>query len=921
MSHPRRILVLSPQTKLLCNTSNLAFPYIMGCLCGCGADNQHCYLPNRPSSPNTFFENFYAPTFADVLESYLSRVKARNEPSKRIDWRRKYGGDAQDESPPQYGKRYPKNYNRSYSPLPSPDTERIINEQSYDTSISQIKPSDSDRQYCSGLYSPPLDLYARQVREDPSQTAMREAQDSSLRTLGAILRKRAGLDGPTPPNVHNSPLEPQNERLSFESPPKLIDYTLMTMQPRAVHDSARGDEQVSNNHKSFREYLQFQLDLDVSAQPERSLALQPSSPKLNQDYPSERYRTDSPNPPSPSGQATIRRELEMEETQGPVVRKVEDEQSQPSSDHMACFRGLGTHDHLHSLPNSLQSPKILLEDSWAADSVQISVGGETQDTVPPRHNWGEPTRSPDESRGRRIRIMRLPTPSPNAAEAEVKQDSPCVSKYSVSPKFSGSAIRSLSKPPRIMASECREARRGLSLNNEKGARIPLLPTKTVMHLSSSGSQDNFTSTFLPNAFKLDQPAPVLLVKPAHTKSCQFDKICFGSRSAPIYGLQDQPRRPSPVKRSRFCHPTSQASPYPKWTKKDTRRSVERKGRALDLADRLNEQVASSRASSPNVCLCGCGGDNLHCLRPNMPPSPNTFYENFWAPNFSHMLRSRLDNARFNLEPSKRIWWREEFGGCAPDREPLDSEIRGFKGIDLGHVLRTSPPPFSDDTYTLGSIYKDRGKLPQKRQHSTSPHETRIRSPDEAANIFKQELTFGLDPGSSDDALCAGGGKLNNEFANHGPKPTRSRNSFAQTPSPSTKARSSTSPTDRIHDTFNPFGITSFSSRLPRPLNPESPSDERHVIWQRQLEAMRLRENERLKSPKSPTHYIPDRLPPLKLPDFSKPPVRHKPKVYTAEEDAELLQSALRNIEEAKLEMHRLRGLRLDRGKLAVEKQQ
>lgn len=719
MSHPRQILVLPPRTRLSCDTSNLEYPYNIGCLCGCGADDQHCYLPNRPPFHGIFFENFYAPTFADLLESCLRRVKARKEPSKRIMLTRTYGGDAQDESAPRNGKPYPTKGDRSYSPLPSPGPERIINEQSYDDSVSQRGCSNSYRQFCSGLYSPPLDLYARQVKEDTPQISRREAEDPWLQDMGALLRKQAGLDGPSPPNVKNSSLEPQNEHFNFESLPKLIDNPLMEMQPRAVHESARGGEQPSNNHNSLSEYIQIQLDLDVPAQPEHSLTVQPSRPEINHNSLRERSQTKSPKPFAPTEQTTIRQYLQAEEMHRSGVCRLEDEQSQPSCDHMACFCGLDAHEHLHNLPNRTPLPDTLPEHSWTSDSIQMSGGGEAQDIIPRRHAWGELARSPDESRGRKTPISRLPNSSPIETEAEVKHDSLCHPKTSISPRLGGSVIRSLSKSPPIKASECREVQEGLSLNNEKGAHDSFPPTKAVMRLSSSGSHDNFTSTLLPNAFNLNQPVPPSSVMPDNTQPFRSDEVCLRSRSAPIHGQQDQPKRLSSAQHSRIRRQTSHASPYPKWTKKDIMRSVEREARALDPRDRLKKQAAISRASSPKVCLCDCGGDNLHCLRPSRPPSPNTFYENFWAPNFAHMLMSRLDNARRKLEPSKRIWWREEFGGCAPDREPLDSELRDLRYIDFGDVLRTSPLPSSDDTYNVEGTAEDRGKSPQRRQHSTS----------------------------------------------------------------------------------------------------------------------------------------------------------------------------------------------------------
>lgn len=803
----------------------------MGCLCGCGADNQHCYLPNRSPSPNTLFENIYAPTFAESLESSLRRVITKSEPSKRVWWRKTYGGDAQDKSSPQFEKRYPLQGGRSHSPALSSDSERLqeLNEMDYDSSIMTRKLSNSSQQYCSGLYSPPLDSCPKErPREDPSQISIRKAQASRFRALRDTFRRRAGFDVPTPPNVQNTSLETQIKRPYLEFPPKLFDYPPPSMQPGPVPESAKEFEQPSNNQACDPPKLQYQHYYDVPVQPAHLLAFQPSPPEHQQKYSTERNRTEFPKPQSPTSQASISQGPRKEEMQGSHMRKIEDEQCQPKSDHMACACGFDTHDHLHNHPNRPPSPNTLLEGSWTPESVDMLVarfeavpsryepskrvhwrqtyGGEAQDTIPRQHKWGEPTKFSDETRGQGIPISRLPTPHLNETEAEVKQDPLCDSKDSISLRLGGSVIRSLSKPPRIKASEGREAQKRPSPNNEEDLRIPLPPAKRVMHNSSSGLQENFTGTSLHSVFDLDQPFSDFSVKLNHSKPFQPDQGELGSRSAPIYVQRDQPKTPSPVKHSHILCSTSQASQKLNWTRDDIRRSVRRKAKESDPTDRLKEQAAISRAPLPNACLCGCGGDAMHCLLPNRPPSPNTFYENFWAPNFTPMLSARLEGVRNKLEPSKRIWWREEFGGCAPDREPSDSEIRGVSYDDLGDVLRTSPPAFSDDTYTFGSMNEDRNQTPGKRQHSTSPHKT---------------------------------------------------------------------PTARP----------------------------------------------KLRSPKSPTHYVPDRLSPLNIPDFSKRrPVRHKRKELTAEEDEQLLQSALRKLEASRLRLRR-HGIPLERGIFAGEKSQ
>lgn len=362
------------------------------------------------------------------------------------------------------------------------------------------------------------------------------------------------------------------------------------------------------------------------------------------------------------------------------------------------------------------------------------------------------------------------------------------------------------------------------------------------------------------------------------------------------------------------------------------------------------------------CLCGCGGGDLHCLRPDRPPSPNTFYENFWAPNFAYMLQTRLEEAARNLEPSKRIWWREEFGGCAPDREPWDSEIWAYKGDDWGNVLRTSPAPFEYDLYVSRNRNQNRVQQSRKRQRSTSPLNTPISSPDESAKTPPQGFTDGRDHGSKGVHLYKDAEYWNKEYSGYSPNLTSFRPPFTRTPTPPQRLKS---PTHYISDRFPPLRITEFSQGCPHHARRELRKEEEPSLLRQKLETLRLRRDDRLsvnmdrckdvaggsptskvdvppvcevgemsakgfandwthtdgstrslfqaptvrlkaKSPKSPTHYIPEKLPPLQIPDFSRGyPLHHKRKELTAEEDAELLQAALRKVEANKIEIRRL----------------
>lgn len=294
--------------------------------------------------------------------------------------------------------------------------------------------------------------------------------------------------------------------------------------------------------------------------------------------------------------------------------------------------------------------------------------------------------------------------------------------------------------------------------------------------------------------------------------------------------------------------------------------------------------------------------------------------------------------------------------------------------ELGDVLRTSPPAFTDQTYLLECMSEDRGHSPRKRQHSTSPRKTPIRSADEAAYTVPQVIS-GLDRGADDFALHTNGGTLASKLADCGFNPTPSHQSFAWKANPTAKARYSKGSTHCIYNTFTPLETLDYPSRRPFLSKTDLHSEEERVMFRKQIEAVRLREDrllgmqedlcangaarspkssvdnvfirgpgeksakhfannlsrsffraptvrQKTRSPKSPTHYVPNRLPPLQIPDFSKrQPVRHKQKKLTAEEDEELLQSALRKLEASRLDRLRRHGIPIERGIFAGEKSQ
>ena len=524
---------------------------------------------------------------------------------------------------------------------------------------------------------------------------------------------------------------------------------------------------------------------------------------------------------------------------------------------MPCVYGPDADNHLHNLPRGPPLSDSVFEDHWAPNFVEVLAnqfqtvhdesepsksirdtprnGGDAQATIHPLHRWAKTPAPFDHNR----RLLDPPTPN---LEETIKEQQ--------------MVKEALMRDWRRNSDNPRGAReRPRPSNVEDEFQVFLPPAKRAMHISPSKRRNTVSTNSLPNA--LAQPTPDPSMKLA-TQSLpiqhrqRYTTFC----SPPLHRGHDHSEKSSPAELDQHRRHTSRASPDLTLIKKENRASPKCEAKAVDLDDILNSRTADSEASIPERCLCDCGGNALRCLRPNRPPSPNTFFETFWAPNFAYMLKTRLDIARNCLEPSKRIWWREEFGGCAPDRRPLVSEIWSGNGDDWGDLLRTSPPPL----YDLATIRRMTGFQPSRnRQRSASLPNRPIRSLDEFGGL-PQECKRPFNDALKSVPLYESGRKCERsikQFADHCTNDGQRRPLFREL---------------TVAQTAKPL--------------------------------------------KSPTQYIPDKLPPIKIPDLSKEHSSfHKRKQLTAEEREELLRSALQKLEIIRLRRQRRIELPLEQRKL------
>ena len=222
----------------------------MTCICGCDEENHLRDLPSRPASPNTEFEDFWAPTFVKVLTSRLDMVIRTSEPSKRFRWRRDFGGDAQDTAPPRHKwARPPKLSDKSLgcgwhvSRLPTPDYEdNRRKEQICDEKLMQRR-----QRYLNNTEVAPKQPTPSN-EEGESQTSLPPAKKV---THNSSVWSEEVITSPSSSNDLNQPVPDLSIKLASQTLPFWYDHgdTVSCTPPVHIqHDDLRNEFAVKRFH-------------------------------------------------------------------------------------------------------------------------------------------------------------------------------------------------------------------------------------------------------------------------------------------------------------------------------------------------------------------------------------------------------------------------------------------------------------------------------------------------------------------------------------------------------------------------------------------------------------------------------------------------------------------------------------------------
>ena len=400
---------------------------------------------------------------------------------------------------------------------------------------------------------------------------------------------------------------------------------------------------------------------------------------------------------------------------------------------------------------------------------------------------------------------------------------------------------------------------------DEGSPVPLPSADRTMHTASLIPQERVANISSTNTSNNDHPDSKLA---AQNRTSEPDLNHIVPCSISIESQKNHLERMSPMDSESYPRASSQASCDLTSNEKQDRVPTK------PIAGAVNPEEGLVVHTAGSGCLCDCGGDAMRCIRPNRPPSPVPYtpFEKSFALETGYIIKLRLEAVIRNLEPSRRIWWREEFGGCAPDRKPLNSEIRSMRDNDLGSVLRTSLPLFNDVT-TIRN--KAQHKPSRKRQRSMSLPTTAAHGQD-GVDKPPQNCTCPLNYALRSAPLYESSKKCKISTIEFG--------------------------TSLTHDVR---GRHLFREPIVAP---------------------------KAKPLKSPTFYIPDKLPPLKynavgrLPPvryselLQKPPPRPKIQEPTAAERKKRRQSTLQNIEAAGRKVRQMLAMNVKRISLPLEDQ-
>lgn len=345
----------------------------MACVCGCDVDNHLQNLPNKPTSPNSFFENFRAPNLAEMLVSRLRTVLNESEPSRRVFWRERFGGDSQDVIHPHHKWALisrPSDKSRGcespWSTLPTPDYEKLAQEElmqdrqyilhdfsGFEKQIGSINKEEDSQ----NLLLPPKRA-PRAISFRPQETIIRTSfpnaldqpvPDSSQKLATHALPLQSGQGYPASCNPPSNGQHDHSERPSPRKLPPLrrrISPASPHAKPtkEAVRESARRNDEAVNSPDrltgqaatpwaslSERCFCGCGVDLqhchlanrppspNTFYQPERFLALQSSPSEIQQNYRSEHYQNKSFKSTFPASQTYTRQPLREEELQRSVM--------------------------------------------------------------------------------------------------------------------------------------------------------------------------------------------------------------------------------------------------------------------------------------------------------------------------------------------------------------------------------------------------------------------------------------------------------------------------------------------------------------------------------------------------------------------------------------------------------------------------